>query len=55
MRRAQVLVCPDDSYFNPVFDFVSCEFTENRPGFEQVPSNAPAELIKVDQILICLV
>lgn len=41
MRRAQVLVCPDDFYFNPVFDFVSCEFTENRHGFEQVPSNAP--------------
>lgn len=55
MRTAQVLVCPDDFYFNPVFDFVSCEFTENRHGFEQVPSNAPAEQIKLDQILICLV
>lgn len=55
-RSAQVLVCPDDDfYFNPIFDFVSCEFTENRQAFEQVPLNAPAEQIKLDPILICLV
>lgn len=38
--RAQVLVCPDDFYFNPVFDFFKLWI--HRHGFEQVQPNAPA-------------